>query len=455
MTKMMQSLSLLAAVAAVACSDNTVARTIAPDQPSAYRALGSNEKLGVIGTSISIGWASNGMYEGSQVDAWPAQLEFGNSDPMTQPLIQSPGCTSPLIAPLGLGLRRSGESAAGSTVCAPNVDGVVLPTQNVAIPGAIAADALLKTPATAGAGAPWYNRILAPGMTQLTATLSQNPSIVALELGGNDVLGATSGLFAPGVTVVPLPFFIQPYTVLLDALSAAHKKVVLVTLLSDARNLVALRRGPEIWANRDEFARLHVTVSSDCENSPNYINVSTKSLGMAFAGAATAAAGQPAPVYSCADIPGTADAVLTPADIAAANTLIGQMNDFIKQQAESRGFALFSLSAVYERNESKQPYSVVAQLTSSAPYGHEISLDGVHPSAFGHQLLANAAAKAIRETYGKGQPNMVRVRDTELSLAQQIVEPTVPALAIEQARRITAQNAGAHVPACFIPGRGE
>ena len=456
MSQKPQYLMLMAVLVAVACSDNTVSspspRAIEPTNNNAvYRALGTDERLVAMGTSISAGWASNGMYEGSQQGAWPALLDFGNSDPMTLPLIQSPGCISPLIAPLGANARLSGETFAGSTVCAPNVAGVTLPTQNVALPTAIAADALQKTPQIAGASLPFYSRVLAPGMTQLTAALSQNPSIVSVEFGGNEVLGATSGLFALGITVVPFPFFAQPYGILLDALSASQKKVVLVSLLSDARNVPAMRRATDIWANRDEFARLHVTVSSDCENSPNYINVSTKSIAMAFAGAATAAAGQPAPVYSCADIPGTTDAVLTPADIAAANALIAQMNTFIQQQAEARGFALFSLSALYERNEGKQPYSIVAQLTSTAPYGQEISLDAIHPSSFGHQLLAHAAAKAIRETYGKGQPNSLKVR-AEISLAEQLVEPTVPAFALEQARQLTARNANARVPVCFVPG---
>jgi lysophospholipase L1-like esterase len=457
MSKTPQYLVLVAALVAVACSDNTVSspspRALEPGQSAAvYRALGSDEHFGSMGTSISAGWCSNGFYEGCQTSAWPSLLDFGNSEPMTLPLIQSPGCTSPLIAPLGANARVSGETFAGSAVCAPNVAGVTLPTQNVALPTAIAADAVQKTPQIAGASLPFYSRVLAPGMTQLAALLSQPVTIASVEFGGNEVLGATSGLYLPGVTVVPLQFFIQPYTAILNALSVAQKKVVLVSLLSDARNVPALRRATEVWANRDEFARLNVTVSADCENSPNYINVSTKSIAMAFAGAAAKATGQPAPVYSCADVPGTPDAVLTPADIAAANTLIAQMNDFITQQAEARGFALFSLSVLYERNEGKQPYSVVAQLTSSAPYGNEISLDGIHPSAFGHQLLAHAAAKAIRETYGKGQPNRVRVRSGELSLADRLVEPTVPAFALEQALRLTKQNANAKVPVCFVPG---
>ena len=146
MSQKPQYLMLMAVLVAVACSDNTVSspspRAIEPTNNNAvYRALGTDERLVAMGTSISAGWASNGMYEGSQQGAWPALLDFGNSDPMTLPLIQSPGCISPLIAPLGANARLSGETFAGSQVCAPNVAGVTLPTQNVALPTAIAADA--------------------------------------------------------------------------------------------------------------------------------------------------------------------------------------------------------------------------------------------------------------------------------------------------------------------------
>ncbi len=249
-----QYFMLAAALAATACSDvpssSHSGRAIDLTGPgTSDRSPRQAEKYVAIGTSISMGWSSNGVYSASQTLSWPELLAFGDSRPITLPLIQSPGCTSPLVAPLAAGVRLSGESAAGSSVCAPLVSGVTLPTQNVALAGALAVDAVQTTPETPGAP-PWYARVLPPGTTKLTAALSQSQTVVSVELGGNEVLGATSGLFAPGVTVVPFPFFAQPYDALLDALSASRVKAVLVGLPADARNLPALRSGEEIWADR-------------------------------------------------------------------------------------------------------------------------------------------------------------------------------------------------------------
>jgi lysophospholipase L1-like esterase len=297
--------------------------------------------------------------------------------------------------------------------------------------------------------------VLPTGTTQLTAALAQNPTIVSVELGGNEVLNATSGLFAPGVTVVPFPFFAAPYNALLDALGSAQPKVVLVGLPNEAKNLPAIRRGDEIWANRAEFAALHVDVSNDCAQSPNYINVSQKSPGMVFTAAFTSTHGLPNPVYSCADIPGTLDYVLTPGDMTAINSLLAQMTAHIRAQATARGYAYFSLGALFDRSDLKGgAYSVVSQMTSKLPYGFFTSLDGVHPNALGHAVLAVAAAQAINNKYGNegGRGNMARVlaASTEPSLADRVAEP-LPAMALQQARAIAAENQNVRLEGCAMP----
>src|SRR5262249_13018642 len=122
-----QLLPLLAVLVGVGCSDaasTSAPRAIEPAAASDADRLGPHEKYVAIGTSISMGWASNGVYFGSQLTSWPALLSFGAGHPMSLPLIQSPGCISPIVAPLGAGLRLSGESISGSTVCADNVQGV-------------------------------------------------------------------------------------------------------------------------------------------------------------------------------------------------------------------------------------------------------------------------------------------------------------------------------------------
>jgi len=455
-------LPLLAVLVGIGCSDaspTSPTRSIAPStQAEADRSTQSGERLVAIGTSITMGWASNGVYAGSQVGAWPALIGFGSEHAISLPLIQSPGCTSPIAAPIGAGLRLSGESIAGSTTCAANAAGVTLPTQNVALAGALVIDVLLTTPQAVASSFPWFGRVLPADATPLTAALAQQPTIVSVELGGNEVLNATSGLFAPGVTVVPFPYFAGPYDALLNAIGSTGAKAVLIGLPSEARNLPALRRGDEIWADRAEFAALHVDVSNDCEQSPNYINVSIKSLDMVFTGAFTFAHGYPNPVFSCADVPNTQDLVLTPADIAAINALLGQMTDNIRAQAAARGYAYFSLGALYDRpNLKPATYSVISQLTSSTPFGSFISLDGVHPSPVGHAVLADAAVRAINATYGHdaaGHGSVAHLLGgvSDLISENRFPEPVLPSVALGQDRLSATRGAGVHLSSCGMPG---
>jgi hypothetical protein len=364
---------------------------------------------------------------------------------------------------LGAALRLNGDPITGGQVCAPLVAGITPPTQNVAMAGALAVDAVQTSAATAPATQPWYQRVLGLGspLTQLSATIAQQPTIVSVELGANEVLNATSGLIAPFVTVAPLPAFTQPYDFLLYQLAQTHAKVILVGLPSDGSKLPSLRKGWEIWNDRAEFAALHVDVSGDCQNNQNYINVSQLSLTMVFTAAQTFAHGLPNPVYSCTDIPGQQDLILTPADMVTLNMMLGAETDHIKQQAQLYGFGYFSLGALYDRSDLKAaPYSIIAQLTSRTPYSPYISLDGVHPSAMGSAVIAAAGAQAYNQAvwgHGispRGALANVRTPTEALSFADQVQEPELPAVALAQAQRIVAANAGRKISGCVMPATG-
>src|SRR5689334_20905420 len=141
MNSKMKAVALCAAALAAACSDATQPVGPAVQSPggpaSATRTTGG-ENYVAIGTSISMGWASNGVYAGSQKFAFPELLRFRGQCPISLPLIEAPGCYSPLVAPLGANLRLSGEGFAGSVACAPNKPGVQLPTQDLGMAGATA-----------------------------------------------------------------------------------------------------------------------------------------------------------------------------------------------------------------------------------------------------------------------------------------------------------------------------
>ena len=142
----------LVVLTVTACQD-------APDPSApAFRALddaatafhsegrGAFQRYVAMGTSLSMGVASDGAIAASQEQSWPAQLARMAHREMTLPLISLPGCRSPMRAPLASGVRLSGEGAGANPAtlsCALNVEGVVLPTQNVAINGATTQNALL------------------------------------------------------------------------------------------------------------------------------------------------------------------------------------------------------------------------------------------------------------------------------------------------------------------------
>ena len=405
---MARTIPLLCVALLTACSDR-IAGPATAHQPPVVR-FDAQDRVGkyvAMGTSVSMGVMSSGVLAADQAFSWPAQLAELAGVPFSQPLIAWPGCQPPLAAPLASLRRVNGEPPfARSAVCAPLAEGSSPSSQNLAISEAITANALGTTPQSASP-ATWplrgefYSRVLGAGQTQLTAMLAQQPDLVSVELGANEVLGIRSGLLAPGVTYVPTGAWRPAYDQLIAGVKTTGAKVLLVGLLSDLESFPSLRSGAELEANRDELAGFGIVLSADCGGaaSANQIYVPAKVVGAYAAALAARAAGQPVPTLSCADVPGTEDYVLTPADIATMEAQLVEMNAHIRGIAEANGYAFFELEALYGRKDLKAPFSATTLLTSDEPYGPYISLDGVHPNAAGHRIFAREAAKALNVTY--------------------------------------------------------
>ena len=407
---MSRPLPLLSLALAVACADPTTGPTSGAARHRPAVSFDEHARIGTyvaMGTSLSMGVMSNGVVGADQARSWPAQLAELARTPFSQPLIREPGCQPPLASPLASLRRVNGESPfVRSRVCAGLVEGIGVPSQNLALSEAITANALVTTPESPSPESwplrgEFYSRVLGPGQTQLTAMLAWHPDLVSVEFGVNEVLGARSGLLAPGVTFVPTAAWRPVYDQLIAGVKTAGAKVVLVGMLSDVANFPSLRRGAELDANRSELEAFGILVSEDCRGSgsENHVYVPAKVVGAYAAAVAARAAGAPAPVLSCSDVPGTQDFVLTPADVAALDAQVSEMNAHIREVAAENGVAFFDLDPLYGRRDLKAPFSATALLTSDEPYGPLVSLDGVHPSGAGHRILAREAAKALNVTY--------------------------------------------------------
>ena len=415
------SLFLIPLVAFVAaCADSPVSPTrVGVDRPSLQESEGRGvfQRYVALGTSVSMGVQSDGAFFGTQQASWPAQLSRMAGREMTQPYIEFPGCRSPIAPPLGAGVRLSGEPtllAAALLSCAPNVAGVTLPTQNVALNGARVGDALFTTPQNIldAGNRLVYSRVLAAGQTQVSAMEAQNPKIVSVEFGGNEILSAQAGVALVGAPPLPIEnpaTFAAQYDQLLDRIAAARvKHVLLIGLPSNPFALPGFRSGLEIWANAQALlVGFNVEVQADCgtTNATNQIFVTVKLSAAIQAGLAARAASQPPVPFTCAGAgPTTADFVLTPSEQAIVLAVAAQMNAAIQAEAEARGYALASLDALYSAPGVRTPLNVVALFTTAEPFGPYISLDGIHPNANGQALIAAAAAEALNARYDLGIP---------------------------------------------------
>ena len=401
-------LALLAVVSG--CStDSSVTGLASLASPSFNQSEGRGvfQRFVAIGTSVSMGWQSDGVIAATQATSWPAQLAARGGRTLEQPYIAGTGCRSPLVAPLSLGLRLSGESAfapPATLSCSPLRADVNLPVANVAISGALTSDALLTTPEMSGEPVTGglYHRVLEPGHTQVSTMVEQNPKLVSVELGAADLLGAISGTVA---AVVPYAVWQQAYDRVLDKVDATTKMAVLVGLVANARNFPAFRTGNELWVDRLEFAAINIAVSPDCNGSANWLFLPFKLPPAILAARELASHGLGPYVLSCAaGGPLDQDFILTPGELAIVNAQIQAMNAHIQAEANSRGFAYFTLGALYDRPDLKAPFSLGVLLGTPVPFGALISLDGVHPTAAGSKILADAAAHGLNVKYNLGIP---------------------------------------------------
>jgi hypothetical protein len=342
-----------------------------------------------------MGWQSDGVIAATQETSWPAQLAAMGHRTITQPYVEGTGCRSPLASPIFGGVRLSGEPAAldpSLLSCSAPPNDADKPVQNLAINAATTYDALYTTPenTTDAGNARLIAHVLQKGMTQVSSMVAQNPKLVSVELGGNEVLNARSGIVIPNITIVPFDTWAPLYNAVLDQVQSVTKEAVVVGLIDDVASFPAFRRGEEMWASRSAFAQIGVAVNSNCAGNPNLLFVPVLVPTAAATHALSCAAGGPT----------TQDFILTPAEVGAVNALLAQMNAHIRGEAERRQLAFFALQELYGRSDVKGPFNVFSYaIPNSQPYGPLISLDGVHPTAAGAQILAEAAARALDARY--------------------------------------------------------
>ena len=393
--------TLGAVLAAVACtSSRDVLGPVTPTGGDIFRSYVA------IGNSITAGFQSNGINDSTQAQAYPVLLARSMGTRFAYPALAKPGCPAPIAnTQTGALVGQVGTTLPPpcSARLAASVTEIV---NNVAVPGARVLDPTSPTDASNA-----LTTFVLGGKTQVQRALDADPTFVTVWIGNNDVLQAgLSGILVPGVVPGQAGIrstqaqFQAAYDALTSQLVAGAPDVKGVLMgVAQVSNLPSMSLGgliagsPAIQAGLTAAAGKPVTVLPNCTGSASLVNVPQLIQ-------AIRANAHPA-VVSCA--PGALPApvgdvfVLDPAEQATLSGAITAYNTYIKSKADALQFGYWDPNPLFVAKRATGEIPPFPNLASAtATFGPLISLDGVHPSAAAHILIANELIGVINTKYG-------------------------------------------------------
>jgi len=360
-----------------------------------------------LGNSLTAGFQSGGINDSTQHQAYPVLLAQQMNTPFTVASLADPGCPPPIDS-FPEGTRVGGGT---STTCffRSQVSGVAV-LNNVAVPGAASFDP--ASPTGTGGGGPLTTFILG-GKTQVQRALDAKPTFVSVWIGNNDVLpAALSGVLdsvpglSPGVTAEAA--FERNYNAMMSGLSAGGtiKGGILIGVVNVANAPVffpaAAVFAPGVLPQLEAVVGAPITVDTSC--TPVTQSIINFELLQAMQ------AGTAPDTIACHALANHANGlgevfVLDATEIAAVTEAVDGYNAFIQQTASSMGWAYFDPNPALEQLRETGQIPVLPDLSQpTKPFGDFISLDGIHPSAAAHVLLANLMIQAINSQYSTNIP---------------------------------------------------
>jgi len=357
-----------------------------------------------LGNSITAGYQSGGINDSTQAQSYAVLLAKSMNTRFAYPSLLKPGCPPPVSNLLTQ--ARVGGATSTPTTCFYRAS-TTTTLNNVAVPGIASADPIATTAVGSNAANPLINIILG-GKTMVQKALDADPTFATIWVGNNDVLGpATSGLIG---TATSATVFATNYAAMMNALMTGAPKLkgVLIGVVQVAQVPLLFQAGvlaasPAAAAAASQVAGRPVTLDPvSCAGAnagalvafPYLVAISKRAVG------------QPGLVF-CRPVSGGGptdpgdNGILDITEQATVSALITAYNTAIKAKADELGFAYYDPNvtlATLKADPTKiPPFPNLASTT--APFGQYFSLDGVHPSATTHKLLANEIITAINAKF--------------------------------------------------------
>jgi lysophospholipase L1-like esterase len=400
MTTLTRVAILGAATALLACSENR-------DLLGTGTATGGDifKSYVAIGNSITAGYQSSGINDSTQRQSYARLLAGQMGTQYHYAALSLPGCPPPLANVL-TGARVGGATA---PPCALRITTSVTDIlNNVAVPGARVLDPTSATTVASNA----LTTFILGGKSQVQRALDARPTFATIWIGNNDVLEAgASGVIVPVAGVSPgivstQAQFQTSYDAMIQQLTDSEPNIkgVLIGVVQVAgipllQSGALIASSPQIQGAINAAAGTTVTIHPNCTGSASLVSV-PQLIPLIRAGTHPA-------LISCQPgvVPGTLVGdlfVLDATEQATLGAAITGYNNYIKSKADAIGFAYYDpnvLLAAQRATGAIPPFPDFTKPTTTF-FGTLVSLDGIHPAAAAHKLIANDLIALINTKYG-------------------------------------------------------
>lgn len=368
-----------------------------------------------MGNSITAGFQSAGINDSTQRQSYAVLFANAAGATFNIPSLQGRGCAPPFTN----NVTQERVGGGDATTCDLRAATPAPPPfiSNVAVPGSRVQE-LLTNFGTPASSANALTTFILGGRTQIEAMQEVRPTFVSLWIGNNDVLGALTSGTNPGdpALVTPLATFQSQYGEVLDSIEATGAQAALISV-ADVAVIPFTSAGSTYWCLKMGVCPgvppapfpPNFLVDNSCAPAavnPAAVGDSTRIPWTIGVNRIATAAGDPGNTYT---IDCTLDAeVVTPSELANLAQAVSDFNAFISSEAGSRGWAYVDINPTLQAEVGGQiplfPDISAALTGGSVGFGPLFSLDGVHPSAAAHRLVADLLATEVNQTFETSVP---------------------------------------------------
>lgn len=395
-----------------------------------------------IGNSLTAGYQSGTLFYSAQIYAFPYLIAKQAGVELSGLKVSDPGLGGRLeiksLSPFTLYTNPNAGSPINLTYPGPY--------QNLGIPGALTYDVLFATNKDncasalfAGTPNPYFDLVLRNSSlnlgTQLEQALAQDPTLITLWIGNNDVLGyATSGGTAPSAPTSSTQFG-QLFGGICAGIAQAGKEAVVANIPNVSAIPFFTTVGPQIALSTPWSALAPLGVvglvyqkSGGAIGVADSLSLLTGTNLVTLKGSSYAPLlGQPTGKFyrdNGIPIPAGVDTtkqfgfhpenpwpnalILDSDEIQVANQAVADYNNIIASTAANFGFAVVDINGFFNQIRSKDfsGGTVINGVTFTTTFvtGGLFSLDGVHPTNQGQAIIANEFIKVINSKYNAEFP---------------------------------------------------